>query len=310
MGEPALAVLPVPEKAVWGRVAGLVLDAITSPHSRRAYARAIEGFLAWYAAEGRGEPLSKALVQRHRARLEGQGLAPSSINQRLSAIRRLAAEAADNGLLAPELAAGVARVKGVRQAGVRLGNWLTREQAERLLALPGRATLKGLRDGALLALLVGCGLRREEMAALTIDRIQQREGRWIVADLVGKGGRVRSVPMAAWTKAAVDRWTAAAGIVDGRLLRPINKAGRIVGQGMTAQSVYEIITGYAAQVGVRFAPHDLRRTYAKLAHRGGARLEQIQRNLGHASLTTTEDYLGVELDLHDAPCDHLGLRMG
>jgi site-specific recombinase XerD len=78
---------------------------------------------------------------------------------------------------------------------------------------------------------------------------------------------------------------------------------------MTAQSVFEVVAGYSQQLGVPFAPHDLRRTYAKLALKGGARLEQIQRNLGHASLTTTEDYLGVELDLHDAPCDHLGIRL-
>jgi integrase len=85
-------------------------------------------------------------------------------------------EAADNGLLARDLAAAIARVKGAKRHGVRAGNWLTLDQTERLLALPSRATQKGRRDRALLALLVGCGLRRQELAGLRIGDIQQRDG--------------------------------------------------------------------------------------------------------------------------------------
>jgi hypothetical protein len=73
-------------------------------------------------------------------------LAPSSINQRLSAIRKLALEAADNGLMAPELAAGISRVKGAKRLGVRTGNWLNKEQAEALINSPDTSTLKGKRD--------------------------------------------------------------------------------------------------------------------------------------------------------------------
>ena len=93
-------------------------------------------------------------------------------------------------------------MKGAKRHGVRAGNWLTLDQAERLLALPGRS-LKGRRDRALLALLVGCGLRRQELAGLRFEDIQQRDGRWCVVDLAGKGNRVRTVPMPPWTKAAI-----------------------------------------------------------------------------------------------------------
>jgi site-specific recombinase XerD len=96
-------------------------------------------------------------------------LAPSTINVQLSAIRKLAAEAADNRLLDADLAAGIAKVRGVKNEGVRAGNWLTREQARELLLAPDTSTLKGKRDRAILAVLLGCGLRRSELVALEVD---------------------------------------------------------------------------------------------------------------------------------------------
>ncbi len=117
-------------------------------------------------------------------------LAPSTVNVRLAAMRKLVEEAQRNGR---EEAASLADVPNVRQQGTRMGNWLTREQAKELLTVPDRSTLKGKRDYVVLALLVGCALRRRELASLNIDEIQMREGRWVIADLRGKGGRVRTV---------------------------------------------------------------------------------------------------------------------
>src|SRR5271169_6875836 len=126
----------------WTIITSLVLDGISSRHTRRAYSQALDEFLIWFRDEA-GREFNKAAVQKYRAELEIKGLAPSSINVRLSAIRRLALEAADNGVMAPELAAGVARAKGAKRGGVRLGHWLTVEQAEQFLALPNLTTLKG-----------------------------------------------------------------------------------------------------------------------------------------------------------------------
>lgn len=86
-------------------------------------------------------------------------------------------------------------------------------------------------------------------------------------DLEGKGKRVRTVPMPDWAKAAIDRWTVAAGIAAGNLMRPVNKGDELAGESMTVQSVFEIVEQYSKRLGVRVAPHDLRRTFAKLAHR-------------------------------------------
>jgi integrase len=288
-------------------IKSLVVDSVSSPHSKRAYDKALTDFLSWYQVNPQSG-FTKAAVQKYRTELEGRGLAPSSVNLHLSALRKLALEAADNGLLPPELAAGIARVKGAKQSGSRVGNWLTHDQAERLINLPDPATLKGKRDRALLALLVGCGLRRNEVAGLTLERLQQREGRWVIVDLVGKGKRTRTVPMPGWAKVAIDQWAEAAGLKSGRIFRAINKGDRLVGQGMTPQSIFETVVSYGRQIGVPIAPHDLRRTFAKLAHKGRAAVEQIQLSLGHASLLTTEKYLGIRQDLSDAPCDHLRLN--
>jgi site-specific recombinase XerD len=110
------------------------------------------------------------------------------------------------------LAAGIRRVKGVRRIGVRLGNWLTPEQGRRLLDSATPSTPRGLRDHAMVAMLIGCGLRRAELLALNLESIQQREEHWVIADLVGKGGHVRTVPIPTWVKVTVDAWTAAAAI--------------------------------------------------------------------------------------------------
>lgn len=284
-----------------------MLDSVSSTHSRRAYEQALDVFERWCAETG-AKGFTKATVQTYRAALESNGLAASSINVRLSAIKKLAAEAADNGLLAPEVAAAIARVKGARRHGVRAGNWLTLDQAERLLELPAHNTNKGRRDRALLALLLGCGLRRQEVAGLRIGDIQERDGRWCIVDLAGKGNRVRTVPMPSWAKAAVNNWLAAAGFQTGLVLGVVNKSGRVMGQGMSAQAIYEVVEAYGRDLGVAIAPHDVRRTFAKLAYKGEAPLEQIQICLGHASIQTTERYLGVSQDLTDAPCDRLGIR--
>ena len=290
------------------RIAAVVVNGVRSEASRRAYHRAVMDFASWYAREGRSG-LNKAVVQEYRAELERSGLAPASINLRLSVVRKLAAEAADNGLLAPELAAGIARVKGTSNSGVRAGHWLTRDQTEALIRRPDTATKKGKRDRALLALLIGCGLRRRELALLTFEDIQQRDGRWVIADLIGKGQRIRTVPMPAWAKTAVDEWGTAAGLSSGFILRPVNKADRVAGERITAQAVFNTVRGYGIDLRLNIAPHDMRRTFAKLAHKGHAALEQIQLSLGHTSILTTERYLGVRQNLADAPCDHLGLNI-
>jgi len=123
-------------------------------------------------------------------------------------------------------------------------------QAQKLLNTPDVSTTKGLRDRAILAVLLGCGLRRSEVAALTVGHVQQRDGRWCIVDLVGKHGRVRTIPMPTWVKVAQDGWTGAAEIVDGHVFRPVNRGGQPQVVGLSEKVVCQLLQGYAAATGV------------------------------------------------------------
>lgn len=284
----------------------MALNAVGSPLTRTMYRRALEDFVAWWNTQGR-PPFTRTTVQQYRSTLTAKGLASASVNQKLSAIRKLATEASQNGLLDPVLATAIREVKGVRQQGTRTGKWLSKNETERLLSAPPIDTLKGQRDRAVLAVLVGCGVRREEISSLRLDQIQPRDGRWCIVDLIGKHGRIRTIPMPKWAKDAIDKWTVAAGISSGRMFRGVNKGDHATGESLTAQGILRCVAKYSSAVDLVVSPHDLRRTYAKLAHKGGAKLDQIQMSLGHASIMTTERYLGLKQDLSDAPCDYLHL---
>jgi site-specific recombinase XerD len=298
----------VPQQSQWHKLKALVLDSVSSPITKRVYNLGLDEFFRWFSEEPRNG-FTKATVSAWRVSLEARGLGSVSINVRITAVRKLAVEAADNGLLAPELASGITRVKGVASKGLRLGNWLSVKQAQTLLNTPDASTTKGLRDRAILAVLIGCGLRRSECAALTFGHVQQRDGRWCIVDLRGKHGRVRTVPMPAWVKVAIEAWTAAAGISTGPVFRPVNRGDEAQEVALNEKVVWQLLRRYTVTAGVPgIAPHDLRRTCAKLCRAAGGELEQIQLLLGHASVQTTERYLGTKQDLVHAPNDGIKLR--
>src|SRR5579872_7461718 len=303
------AMIVAPRTTDWHRLKALVLDSVSSRITKRVYNLGLDEFFAWFGREPR-PGFSKATVSAWRVALEARGLGSVSINVRITAVRKLAAEAADNGILAPELAAGIARVKSAKSVGIRTGNWLSVRQAQNLLNAPDITTLRGLRDRAILAVLLGCGLRRSEVAALTFAHLQQRDGRWCIVDLVGKHGRVRTAPMPTWVKVAIEAWSFPAGVTEGRVFRSVNRADRVTGESLGEKVVWRLIKPYAEVSGVPgIAPHDLRRTCAKLCRAGGGELEQIQLLLGHASVQTTERYLGTKQDLIHAPNDAIRLRV-
>src|SRR5712672_1987367 len=134
--------------ADWRKLKTLVLDSVSSPITKRVYNLGLDEFFAWYGLESRAG-FTKATVSAWRVSLESRGLGSISINVRITAVRKLAVEAADNGLLAPELAAGITRIKGVTMKGVRVGNWLSVKQSQALLNTPDAAMKKGLRDRAI-----------------------------------------------------------------------------------------------------------------------------------------------------------------
>lgn len=170
-----------------------VLNSLTSPSSQRTYDHAIREFIEWYCSEPR-LAFNKTVVTRYRISLEQQRYASTTINLRLAVVRRLAYEAADCGLLSADLA-GCIRLKGAKRLGVPVANWLSAEQGKRLLRMVDVGGLRGKRDYATLAILLGCGLRRAELTTLRVEDIQQREEHWVIADLIGKAGHIRTIPV-------------------------------------------------------------------------------------------------------------------
>jgi integrase len=179
-----------------------VLNTLTSVTGQRTYDHAVNDFVEWYCSEPR-LAFNRTVVLRYPIFLEQKGYDPNTINLHLAAVRRVAYEACDSGLLSPELGAGIRRVKGVRRLGVRVGNWLTPAQGKLLLERSDIATLRGKRNHSIPAMLIGCGLRRGELLSLAMDSIRVREEHWVIADLKGKAGHIRTVPVPRWVKTAV-----------------------------------------------------------------------------------------------------------
>ena len=257
----------------------MVLNSVVSEHSKRNYAKALDDLFLFAASR----PLTRALLMEWRAAMNKLSL--STVNVRLSAMRKLVTEARRNGMLGAEESANLTEVQNIPEKGTRLGNWLIREQAKELLAVPDRRTLKGKRDYAIQALLVGCALRRQELAELDVEKIQMRERRWVIADLRGKGGRIRTVAIPMRVKNAIDAWMTEAGIDEGRLLRSISKSGKLNRDSLSDWAVWLIVEQSSKQIGIEhFGAHDLRRTCPKLCRKSGGNIEQIKFLLGHSSI--------------------------
>lgn len=287
-----------------GALSRLVCDSVSSPHSQRCYQRAIRDYVAWASKVGAG--FCRADVQSYRAFMEAGGKKSSTINQALSALRKLASEAAENGFLDPAIAGGIERLPGVARRGQRTGNWLTEEEFLEILLAPDQSTVRGLRDYLILGLLAGCGLRREELATLETRQVVERDGRLVIADIAGKGERVRTAVLPRSFEQPMRRWLEMIG-GRGSLIRSV-RAELIGESGITPTAIYLIVTEQAQRIlGRHVAPHDMRRTCAGLLRRADATLEEIAAVLGHASTKTTELYLRTVTDVRNPVVDRLGI---
>jgi integrase len=170
--------------------------------------------------------------------LESRGLAANTINQQLAAVRRIAHEAADSGLLSPELAAGISRVKGVKQLGFRSGNWLSADESSAVLKHAYGPSLLPNETMPCWPYCLVVVLRRSELVGLKLDEIQMRQGHWAIVDLIGKGGHIRTVPIPQWAKAALDLWIAGAGVTEGAIFRAVARTGKVWGIGISQNGTW------------------------------------------------------------------------
>jgi site-specific recombinase XerD len=271
------------------KIAALALDGLTSPRSRRRYRHALDDFLTWYTSEGYRE-LSKAAVQAYKAKLQADGLAASTINVALSAIRKLATEAADNGLLDEHTAAAVRRVSNVRAEVVPAGREVAPGEIAGLMQVCGKdPSAAGVRDAALVGVLYVTGARRSEVAVLELGDYDAESGALTIRH--GKGRKQRVVYVTNGARQALDDWLQVRGADPGPLFVAINRGGRILAHGITGQAIARILSKRADQAGVdELTPHDLRRTMVGDMLDAGADLATVQKVCGHASPTTTARY--------------------
>jgi site-specific recombinase XerD len=266
-----------------------VLDGLTSPHSRRAYDRALTAFLTWHTEQGQ-PPLTKAVVNAYKSHLVASGQGVAAINQSLSAIRKLVQEGADNGAIEPALAAGIARVKGIKNETLPAGRSISAGELTALLTgCANDPTPAGARDAAMLALLYAGGLRRAELVGLARADYDEATGELKI--LHAKGRKQRTAHLSGGARAALTDWLAVRGEAPGPLFVPIRRGGHLQGRPLTAQAVYHILSERAKQVGVKdISPHDFRRTFVGDLLDAGADIATVQRMAGHADISTTARY--------------------
>lgn len=276
---------------------------LTSSNSRRAYRTSLLHFLGWCRAEAGVLAFSRLAVLQFKDALIAASIAlpdasrrqysPATVNLRLAAVRALAQEAADAGLLPQSEAAAIRRVRGEKSSGSRIGNWLRKDQVDQVLTSVDRSTLRGKRDYAILAVLFATALRRRELVELEVSVIQERDGQWGFVGLKGKGGKVRNISLPRWVREAIADWLRATQIVHGSVFRSLSRHGKLGIRQMSEESVKLILSYYMSGLGHNtFRPHDARRTCARLCRAGNAALEDVQELLGHSSIQTTERYLG------------------
>jgi len=263
----------------------------------RKYRETLKEFRSWCDATKPADLLG--ILEEYRVWLKTKGASSSTVNLRLSAMRRFFRHAANAGFIDRSTATEILAVKNLSESRVKRGHWLTLGDVKKLLLSPDNAILKGKRDRVILALLIGCGVRREEVVSIEVDHLRKLEDRWVIARLVGKRGRARRVPVPEWVKEAIDDWLSAASIKEGNIIRAIHKSGTVLSrEHLSAGSIWNVVLEHASSAGIdRVTPHDLRRTCALLCRKKGGRLEQVMHLLGHQSIHTTWKYLDEEQEL-------------
>ena len=279
------------------------LQALT-PHTQTAYKRHLAGFLAYCAACGWNNPtvelLRPTVLEAWLANMRQDGRSPATCKQAKAAVCWAARQAKRAGELDTSTLVDLQEVAVAGGGGVRQGRWLQAQDLLRLVRAPRGVGLRPVRDRALLAILAGCVLRRAELCDLTLAHLDERDGQPVaLVNLMGKGSKLRSVAIPEWSRPHVAKW-----LVLYReqcdpgpnwpLVCEVAGGGRgqATGKALRPPSIYRILQQASTAAGLpEIAPHDLRRTGAKLMEDGGAGLRDIRDALGHSSVATTERYL-------------------
>jgi len=295
--------------AAWTSAVQAVLKSVGSTVTKAMYRKAIEDLFRWLAKQG-SPALTESSIRSHLVYLESVGYAPATLNQRLSAFRKLAAVAANFDLLPLDQAVQICRICNVRHTATAPTASLSKQKSEELINAPDSQTSKGKRDRALLAMLVGCALRRREVVNLDVEDIQYADRRAVFMRVAGHRGQIRLIAIPGWVEEALSQWLSSAGIDRGPILRAVSRQGEIASDRLSPQTVFNIVKQYGKRIGVAVRPDDLRRTCAKLCHPGDGELDQMRALLGHSSLAATERFLCCRENVATVARERVHLRWG
>lgn len=279
---------------------------LDNPRTRRAYQGDIEDFSSFLGitAPDQFRVVTRAHVLAWRRQLEQRGLAGATIRRKLAALASLF-----DHLLDANAVAGGNPVHGVKRPRIESSEGKTPalgdHQAKALLDAPDPATIKGMRDRAILAVLLYHGLRREEAARLSVQDILERRGIKHLR-VHGKGGKLRYLPLHLVAQERIHSYLEASGHhqtqVDAPLFAPLR--GRKTGVGVSAEGIYALVGNYARAAGIEVAGlgvHGLRATAATNALEHEADIAKVQQWLGHANISTTRIYDRRESRPEDSP---------
>jgi site-specific recombinase XerD len=291
----------------WTAAVRAVLDNVANKTTRAMYSNAIGAFFRWVTSHG-NPPVTESTCRSHLAYLQSEGYAPATLNQRLSAIRKLVGEAANLNLLPLVQCVMICRIRNIRETAISPPTSLSQKKTEALINVPDGTTNKGKRDKLLLALLIGCALRRGEVVNLKVEDIEYVDSGVALIRITSSNGRLRSVLMPDWVEEALSEWVLAAGIKEGPILRAVSRKGEVATDRLSPQTVLNLVRELGEQIGVTVHPEDLRRTCAKLCRPGSEDLEPIRGLLGHSSLATTARYFRDRHDLVTVSSRRVNLR--
>lgn len=262
------------------------------------------------------DPLNRLALAEY-----SQGLSNSSRSFLKAALRLLSAEHVTNLKASataenlPQVQAQLYNIEAMTETitvkasqGEKAHTWLSPAQVEQITALPDRSTVKGMRDYIVMSLMLGAGLRRDELVNLTFEQIKQqptKDGIRTVLSITGKGDKDRIIPINNKLASYLRQWQAVTG--SGYVARSISKSGTI-GADLSEIGIHNIVRHYGALIGIpELDSHDLRRTYAQIGYNAGVPITQISKLLGHSDIRTTQRYLNLDIDLEQTASDFIPL---
>lgn len=289
----------------------------TSPHTQRAYQRWIRTYtglddLSRLQPSTVAGKLSVAELKLFLANLKAQGLGKQSLGQAKAGVVFLAQFLADAGHLSHEIPAVLARVKVPRcEAGQRAGNWLSVAEIRALLDAAGSAGHPAVaaRNTAIIALMVICGLRREEVVVARWDDLI-RQGAFQVLRVHGKGQKIRHVKLPEMLIDLFNQWRSASqpGSASQHIFGTVRYSASST---LSSKAIWALVRETGQRAGIpRISPHDLRRSFARGAYEAGVSLELIRQTLGHANISTTEHYINAQLVVDVAATDLFAAVVG